>query len=100
MYPQLAGKCAMKPAIVSRRTLFFSYSIIADKRGERGVFLSFHFSLQTQPGDMGGGMMGASTCPRSTIGLPAMSLMIYDAIKMNTVFFFLSFTLPRVTVLS
>lgn len=32
-------------------------------------------------------MMVASTCPRSTIGLPAMRPMIYDAVKMYTVFF-------------
>lgn len=59
--------------------------------------LPFHFFLQTQPGDIGGGMMVASTCPRSTIGLPAMSPVIYDAVKMYTVF---SVASPRVTVLS
>lgn len=32
-------------------------------------------------------MMVASTCPPSTIGPPAMSPVIYDAVKMYTVFF-------------
>lgn len=74
--------------------------INADREGDReraDMFLPFHFFLQTQPGDRGGGMMVASACPRSTIGLPATSSVIYDAVKMYTVF---SLASPRVTVLS
>ncbi|CAJ1081679.1 unnamed protein product, partial [Xyrichtys novacula] len=57
-------------------------SMLIEKETEGAdMFLPFHFFLQTQPGDTGGGMMVASTCPRSTIGLPAMSPMIYDAVK-------------------
>lgn len=72
--------------------------LMLDRGREADVFFRCSTSFsQTQPGDIRGGMMVASACPRSTIGLPAMSSVIYDAVKMYTVF---SVASPRVTVLS
>lgn len=81
------------------------------REGRRVVFfflLPFHFLLQTQPGDRGGGMTAASAGPRSTTGPPATSRVIYDAVKTYAVFLILSPPLlfpfssasPGVTVLS